>query len=76
MTFADFPKHKICFSVPDPYRLKETLSAFIKAYTEYTKKNGAENWLLPQLNTNYDDYILQLDGAPPPPIFTEMYECF
>ena len=22
-------------------------------------------WLLPQLNTNYDDYILQLDGAPP-----------
>ena len=25
-----------------------------------------ENWLLPQLNTNYDDYILQLDGAPPP----------
>ena len=24
-----------------------------------------ENWLLPQLNTNYDDYILQLDGAPP-----------
>jgi len=28
-----------------------------------------ENWLLPQLNTNYDDYILQLDGAPPPPPF-------
>ena len=25
-----------------------------------------ENWLLPQLNTNYDDYILQLDGAHPP----------
>jgi hypothetical protein len=25
-----------------------------------------ENWLLPQLNTNYD-YILQLDGGPPPP---------
>ena len=25
-----------------------------------------ENWLLPQLNTNYDDYILQMDGAPPP----------
>ena len=24
-----------------------------------------ENWLLPQLNTNYDDYIPQLDGAPP-----------
>ena len=24
-----------------------------------------ENWLLPQLNTNYDDYILQLDGASP-----------
>ena len=34
-------------------------------YTGYTQKNGAENWLLPQLNTNYDDYILQLDGAPP-----------
>ena len=33
-----------------------------------------ENWLLPQLNTNYDDYILQLDGAPP--IITGMYECF
>ena len=32
---------------------------------------------LPQLNTNYYDYILQLDGAPlPPPIFTGMYECF
>jgi hypothetical protein len=31
--------------------------------TGYTQKNGA---LLPQLNTNYDDYILQLDGAPPP----------
>jgi len=28
-----------------------------------------ENWLLPQLNISYDDYILQLDGAttPPPP---------
>jgi hypothetical protein len=24
-----------------------------------------ENWLLPQLNTNYDDYSLQLDGALP-----------
>ena len=23
-----------------------------------------KNWLLPQLNTNYDDYILQMDGAP------------
>jgi len=34
-----------------------------------------ENWLLPQLNTNYDDYIPQLDDAPPP-IFTEMYGCF
>ena len=34
-------------------------------YTGYTEKNGAENWLLPQLNTNYDDYILQLHGAPP-----------
>jgi hypothetical protein len=33
-----------------------------------------ENWLLPQLNTNYDDYILQLDGAAP--IITLMYECF
>jgi len=33
-----------------------------------------ENWLLPQLNTNYDDYIMQLDGAPP--IFTGMYEGF
>ena len=31
--------------------------------------------LLPQLNTNYDDYILQLESAPPP-IFTGMYECF
>jgi hypothetical protein len=27
-----------------------------------------------QLNSYYDDYILQLDGAPP--IFTGMYECF
>jgi hypothetical protein len=24
-----------------------------------------ENWLLLQLNSNYDEYILQLDGAPP-----------
>jgi len=24
---------------------------------------------LPQLNTNYDDYIVQLDGAPPSPHF-------
>ena len=31
-------------------------------------------WLLPQLNTNYDDYILQLDDAPP--IFTGMYKFF
>jgi hypothetical protein len=43
-------------------------------YTGYTQKNGAKNWLLPQLNTNYDDYILQMDGAPH--IFTGMYECF
>ena len=35
-----------------------------------------EFWLLTQLNTNYDDYILQLDGAPHPPILTGMYECF
>jgi len=28
-----------------------------------------ENWLLPQLNTSYDDYILQMDGAHPPPHF-------
>ena len=35
-----------------------------------------ENWLLPQLNTSYDDYILQMDGAHPHPIFTGMYECF
>ena len=34
-----------------------------------------ENWLLPQMNTNYDNYVLQLDGAPPP-ILTGMYECF
>jgi len=25
-----------------------------------------ENWLLPQLNTSYDNYILQMDGAPLP----------
>ena len=42
--------------------LKGTLSAFIKVYAGYTQKNGAENWFLPQMNTNYDDYILQLDG--------------
>jgi hypothetical protein len=28
-----------------------------------------ENWLLPQLNANYNDYILQLDGSPPAPHF-------
>jgi hypothetical protein len=33
-----------------------------------------ENWLLPQLNTSYDEYILQLDGAPA--ISTRMYERF
>jgi hypothetical protein len=33
-----------------------------------------ENWLLPKMKTNYDDYILQLDGAHP--IFTQMYERF
>ena len=32
--------------------------------------------LSPQLNNNCDDYILQLDGAPPPHIFAGMYECF
>ena len=36
-----------------------------------------ENWLLSQQNTNCDNYILQLDGALPPPIFTGMfYRCF
>jgi hypothetical protein len=34
-----------------------------------------EGWLLPQLNTNDDDYILQMEGAPPA-TFTGMYECF
>jgi hypothetical protein len=33
-----------------------------------------ESWLLPQLNIDYDDYILQLDGASP--IITRMCECF
>ena len=32
-----------------------------------------ENWLLPQLNTSYDDYILQMDGAHPPTPFSQ--EC-
>jgi len=41
--------------------------------TGYTKKNGG---VVTQLNTNYDDYILQLDGALPHPIFIKMYECF
>ena len=43
--------------------------------TGYTQKmvrfqflDMLENWLA-QLNTNYDDYILQLDGAPPRPHF-------
>jgi hypothetical protein len=27
--------------------------------------NMLENWLLPELNSNYGDYILQLDGSPP-----------
>jgi hypothetical protein len=35
----------------------------------------SENWLLPQLNTNYDDYIPQLGGAPTL-IFTRINECF
>ena len=29
------------------------------------KRMVRKTGLLPQLNTNYDDYILQLDGAPP-----------
>jgi len=29
-----------------------------------------ENWLLPQLNTNYDDYILEMDSAPSCPLAT------
>jgi hypothetical protein len=37
-------------------------------YRMYTK--------MVQLNTNYDDYILKLDGAPPVPIFTGMHEYF
>ena len=36
----------------------------LRLYTGCTQKNGAENWLLLQLNTNYADYILQLYGAP------------
>jgi len=39
-------------------------NAGVRVNTGYTQKNGVENCLLPQLNTNYDDYILQLDGAP------------
>ena len=34
--------------------------------TEDSFLDMLENWLLPQLNTSYDDYILQLDGAPSP----------
>jgi hypothetical protein len=29
------------------------------------------NWLLRQLNNNYDDYLLQLDGDPSPPFSHE-----
>jgi len=36
--------------------------------------NILENWLLTQLNTIYEDYILQLDGVLP--IFTGMCGCF
>jgi hypothetical protein len=31
-----------------------------------------EHWLLPQLNTNYDDYSLQLDGVPFPHFHTNV----
>jgi hypothetical protein len=33
-----------------------------------------ENWLLPQLNTNYNEYILKLESFLP--LFSRMYECF
>ena len=34
-------------------------------FGKYTGIHKRMVWLLLQLNTNYDDYILQLDGAPP-----------
>jgi len=57
-TLQKFSHHALSCTEPS----KQASSA---PYTGYTQKNGEENWLLPQLNTKYDDYILQLDGAPP-----------
>jgi hypothetical protein len=41
------------------------LQGIHKRMMHFKSEDMLENWLLPQLNTNYDDYILQLDGTPP-----------
>jgi hypothetical protein len=48
-----------CEKVHGPFFLSEA------TVTGDSFKDMLENWLLPQLNTNYDEYILQLGGAPP-----------
>ena len=60
----DFPKVNIscalsCEKVHGPFFCTEA------TVTGHSFLDMSENWLLPQLNTNYDDYILQLDGALP-----------
>jgi hypothetical protein len=68
----DFPKVNVFCAVS----LEKVHGSFLFPGTTVTSDSFLdmlENWLLPQLNTNYDDYILQLDGPPRPPIFTRRW---
>ena len=70
---CDSPKVNVSFAV-----LREKMHAPL-FFPEATVTGDSlldmlENWLLPQLNTNYDGYFLQLDGAPHS--CTGMYESF
>ena len=53
------------------YNFVQNFNNLLQIYRRAAKIQGIhrrivrKNWLLPQLNTNYDNYILQLDGAPP-----------
>ena len=55
----------LCFVDSNVELVKRKVSLVSKQKNYIEGIHNTMVWLLPQVNTNYDDYTLQLDGAPP-----------
>jgi hypothetical protein len=65
--------HSVCICAVSHEKVHGSLFFAEDSVTGYSFLDILENWSLPQLNTSYDEYILQLEGATLH--FTRIYEC-